>query len=150
MTRTQAEFVEQDPLVKQLTEHHQQQHENLHKYKAGLLEQARRVSSLLLAFDCVVNKMFAVEDVEDEANQLEAVTGDDLETWLLAYNQAGDVVMRSVVDQCREVSLHDLKIKRLREEIKTTCKSLSTAREKALKRYDEMSKEAATANEYAD
>ena len=146
MTRTKTEFVEQDPLVKELSEHHKQQHENITDQQRGLLRDARKVGSLLLALDCVLNKMFSLEEVNDENNKVEAVTGDDLETWWGAYDQASDAVLRAIVDQCRELSLRDIKIKRLRDESRSTCQSLGAAREKARARYDEMKKEAASAS----
>tara|TARA_Y100000289_G_scaffold27614_2_gene27192 strand:+ start:160 stop:612 length:453 start_codon:yes stop_codon:yes gene_type:complete len=145
MTRTQFEFVEQDPLVKELSEHHKQQHENIRDQHRGLVQDARKVGYLLLAFDCVINKMFSLEGVEDPKDKINAVTGDDLETWWGMYDQASDAVLRAIVDQCRDVSLRDIKIKRLRDESQSTCRSLGAAREKARTRYDEMQKEAADA-----
>ena len=145
MTRSKSEFVEQDPLVKELTEHHKQQHQNIRDEHSGLVRDSRKVGHLLLAFDCVINKMFSLEDLEDKNGKIEAVTGDDLECWWGAYDQASDAVLRAIVDQCRDVSLRDVKIKRLRDESKSTCKSLGVAYEKARARYDEMQKEAANA-----
>ena len=78
MTRTKLEFVEQDPLVKELSEHHKQQHENISEVKRGLLQDARKVGFLLLALDCVINKMYSLEGIEDSKDKIEAVTGDDL------------------------------------------------------------------------
>ena len=150
MTRTQFEFVEQDPLVKELSEHHKQQHENIREQHRGLVRDARKVGHLLLAFDCVINKMFSLEGVEDAKGKIEAVTGDDLECWWGAYDQASDAVLRAIVDQCRDVSLRDIKIKRLRDESQSTCRSLGAAREKARARYDEMQKEAASADKSKD
>ena len=150
MTRTKFEFVEQDPLVKELSEHHKQQHENIREQHRGLVRDARKVGHLLLAFDCVINKMFSLEGVQDQSNKVEAVTGDALETWWGAYDQASDAVLRAIVDQCRDVSLRDIKIKRLRDESQSTCKSLGAAREKARARYDEMQKEAASADKSSD
>lgn len=149
MTRTKLEFVEQDPLVKELSEHHKQQHENIRDQHRGLVRDARKVGHLLLAFDCVINKMFSLEGEKDE-KVIEAVTGDDLETWWGMYDQASDAVLRAIVDQCRDVSLRDIKIKRLRDESQSTCKSLGAAREKARARYDEMQKEAASADKSKD
>ena len=149
MTRTKFEFAEQDPLVKELSEHHKQQHENIREQHRGLVRDARKVGHLLLAFDCVINKMFSLECVED-GKVLETVTGDDLETWWGAYDQASDAVLRAIVDQCRDVSLRDIKIKRLRDESQSTCRSLGAAREKARARYDEMQKEAASADKSKD
>ena len=142
MTRTKLEFVEQDPLVKELSEHHKQQHENIRDQRRGLLRDSRKVGHLLLAFDCVINKMFDLEDEKDE-KVLKAVTGDDLECWWALYDQASEAVLRAIVNQCRDVQLRDIKIKRLRDESLSTCKSLGAAREKARARYDEMQKEAA-------
>ena len=150
MTRTKYEFVEQDPLVRELSEHHKQQHENIRDQHRGLVRDARKVGHLLLGFDCVIHKMFSLEDVKDVEGKIEAVTGDDLETWWGAYDQASDAVLRAIVDQCRDVSLRDIKIKRLRDESKATCKSLQAAREKARIRYDEMQKEAASAGKSTD
>ena len=149
MTRTKYEFVEQDPLVKELSEHHKQQAENILDQHRGLVRDARKVGHLLLAFDCVINKMFNLEGVKDE-KVLEAVTGDDIECWWGAYDQASDAVLLAIVDQCRDVSLRDIKIKRLRDESKATCRSLGAAREKARARYDEMQKEAAGADKSSD
>ena len=150
MTRTKLEFVEQDPLVKELSEHHKQQHENIAEVKRGLLQDARKVGHLLLALDCVINKMYSLEGIEDEKEKVETVTGDDLSTWWGMYDQASECVLRAIVDQCRDVSLRDVKIKRLREESKSTCRSLGAAREKARARYDEMQKEAASADKSSD
>ena len=150
MTRTKYEFVEQDPLVKELSEHHKQQHENILEQHRGLVRDARKVGHLLLAFDCVLNKMFSLEGVQDQSNKVEAVTGDDFETWLSMYDQASDAVLSAIVDQCRDVSLRDVKIKRLREESRSTCRSLEAARGKALARYDEMQEEAANADKSSD
>lgn len=149
MTRTKYEFVEQDPLVKELSEHHKQQHQDIQEHQRGLIRDCRKVNHLLLAFDCVINKMFSLEGVKD-VKVLEAVTGDDIECWWGAYDQASDAVIRAVVDQCREVSLHDIKLKRLRDEAKATCEALSNARAKARERYDEMQKEAASADKSKD
>lgn len=150
MTRSKYEFVEQDPLVKELSEHHKQQYENIRDQHRGLVRDARKVGHLLLAFDCVINKMFSLEGVKDDKNRIEAVTGDDLETWWGAYDQASDAVLRAIIDQCRDVSLRDIKIKRLRDESQSTCRSLEAAREKARARYDEMQKEAASADKSSD
>ena len=150
MTRTKLEFVEQDPLVKELSEHHKQQHENISEVKRGLLQDARKVGHLLLALDCVINKMYSLEGIEDEKEKVETVTGDDLGTWWSMYDQASECVLRAIVDQCRDVSLRDVKIKRLREESRSTCRSLGAAREKARARYDEMQKEAASADKSSD
>ena len=144
MTRSKFEFVEQDPLVKELSEHHKQQHQNIQEQQRGLVRATRKVNHLLLAFDCVINKMFTLEGIKDE-KVLEHVTGDDIECWWGAYDQASDAVLRAVVEQCRDVSLHDIKIKRLRDEAKATCESLGNARAKARARYDEMQKEAVDA-----
>ena len=144
MTRTKLEFVEQDPLVKELSEHHKQQHQNIQEQQRGLVRATRKVNHLLLAFDCVINKMFTLEGIKDE-KVLERVTGDDIECWWGAYDQASDAVLRAVVEQCRDVSLHDIKIKRLRDEAKATCESLGNARAKPRARYDEMQKEAVDA-----
>jgi hypothetical protein len=150
MNRTKLEFVEQDPLVKQLSEHQKQQHETIRDHQRSLIRDARKVGHLLLAFDCVVNKMSSLEDVKDEENILESVTGDDSEIWWGIYDAASDAVLRAVVDQCRETSLRDIKIKRLTEDAKSTCKSLQTAVQKARARYDEMQKEAASADKSKD
>ena len=136
MTRSKFEFVEQDPLVKELSEHHKQQHENIRDQHRALVRDARKVGHLLLAFDCVINKMFSLEGVEDSKDKIEAVTGDDLETWWGMYDQASDAVLRAIVDQCRDVSLRDIKIKRLREDSESTCRRIGAAREKARARYD--------------
>ncbi|REJ66094.1 MAG: hypothetical protein DWQ28_08395 [Proteobacteria bacterium] len=149
MTRTKFEFVEQDPLVKELSEHHKQQHRDIQEHQRGLIRDCRKVNHLLLAFDCVINKMFSLEGVKD-VKVLETVTGDDIECWWGAYDQASDAVIRAVVDQCREVSLHDIKLKRLRDEAKATCEALGNARAKARERYDEMQKEAASADKSKD
>ena len=150
MTRTKFEFVEQDPLVRELSKDHKLQHEKIRDQHRGLVRDARKVGHLLLAFDCVVNKMFSLEGIEDEKEKIEAVTGDDLETWWGMYDQASECVLRAIVDQCRDVSLRDVKIKRLREESRSTCRSLGAAREKARARYDEMQKEAASADKSSD
>ena len=149
MTRTKYEFVEQDPLVKELSEHHKQQRRNIEVHQRGLIHDCRKVNHLLLAFDCVINKMFSLEGIKD-VKVLETVTGDDIECWWGAYDQASDAVIRAVVDQCREVSLHDIKLKRLRDESKATCEALGNARAKARERYDEMQKEAASADKSTD
>ena len=150
MTRSKFEFVEQDPLVKELSEHHKQQHQNIQEQQRGLVRATWKVNHLLLAFDCVINKMFSLEGVEDSKENIEAVTGDDLETWWSMYDQASDAVLRAIVDQCRDVSLRDIKIKRLRDESQSTCRSIGAAREKARARYDEMQKEAASADKSSD
>ena len=150
MTRSKFEFVEQDPLVKELSEHHKQQHQNIQEQQRGLVRATRKVNHLLLAFDCVINKMFSLDGIEDSKDKIEAVTGDDLETWWAMYDQASECVLRAIVDQCRDVSLRDVKIKRLREESRSTCRSLGAAREKARARYDEMQKEAASADKSSD
>ena len=149
MTRTKFEFVEQDPLVKELSEHHKQQHRGIQEHQRGLIRDCRKVNHLLLAFDCVINKMFSLEGIKD-VKVLETVTGDGIECWWGAYDQASDAVIRAVVDQCREVSLHDIKLKRLRDEANATCEALGNARAKARERYDEMQKEAASADESKD
>ena len=149
MTRTKFEFAEQDPLVVELSEHHKRQHRDIQEHQRGLIRDCRKVNHLLLAFDCVVNNMFSLEGVKD-VKVLETVTGDDIECWWGAYDQASDAVIRAVVDQCREVSLHDIKLKRLRDEAKATCEALGNARAKARERYDEMQKEAASADKSKD
>ena len=72
MTRSKFEFVEQDPLVKELSEHHKQQHENIRDQHRGLVRDARKVGHLLLAFDCVINKMFSLEGLEDNKDKIGA------------------------------------------------------------------------------
>lgn len=150
MTRTKLEFVEQDPLVRELSEHHKKQHQNIQEHQRGLIRDCRKVNHLLLAFDCVINKMISIEDISDKENKVEAFTGDDIECWWGLYDQASDAVLQAVVEQCREVSLRDIKLKRLRDEAKATCESIGNARAKARARYDEMQKEAAGADKSTD
>jgi len=140
MKFTLEEFSRQDPLVKELSELHAQQHTNLRQLQRELTYECRKVSMLMLAYDVVVKKMFSFEEVEDTENIVEKVTGESLDTWGFNFDMSSDTVLEAAVEKCREVAVCDTKLKRLREQAHQSCRELSAAKEKAKKRFSEMQK----------
>jgi len=140
MKLTLEEFTSQDPLVKELSEHHSEQHTSLRNLQRELAFECRKVSMLVLAYDIVIKQMFSFEEAEDTENIVEKVTGQPLDTWGFNFDMSSDTVLEAAVEKCREVGACDLKLKRLREQAHQTCQSLSAARAKAKKRFLEMQK----------
>ena len=140
MKLTIEEFISQDPLVKELTEHHAEQHANIRQQTAELTRECRKVSMLMLAFDVVLKKLFSLEEVKDAENIVDKVTGESVDSWAFNFDMSSDTVLEAAVEKCREVGVCDTKLNRLREQSAQTCKSLQTAREKARKRFLEMQK----------
>ena len=140
MKLTIEEFISQDPLVKELTEHHAEQHANIRQQTAELTRECRKVSMLMLAFDIVIKKMFSLEEVEDTENFVDKVTGESIDAWAWNFDMSSDTVLEAAVEKCREASVCDTKLNRLREQSAQTCKSITAAREKARKRFLEMQK----------
>jgi len=134
------EFISQDPLVKELTEHHSEQHTILRNQQRELTFECRKVSLLMLAYDIVVKQLFSFEEVEDTEHIVEKVTGEPVDSWGSNFDMSSDTVLEAVVEKCREVGVCDTKLKRLREQAHQTCHSLMSAKAKAKKRFQEMQK----------
>lgn len=136
------EFIEADPHVTEIREHHKEQHQSIHTKHRELRLLAREIPKLFLAYDACVNQMNRIEVADKGSDQiLEELTLDDLEVWANQYNSAAELVFQQIISTCQKVISKNYQLDRAQAEVKDTCKALSDARAKAKERFHEQEKE---------
>ena len=97
--------------------------------------EARKVTSLMAAFDATIDAQFRQEDVTDEHEKLlKEYTNQDSETWFWRHHQAQELIQETIVARCALVVEAQAKYKEL-EGNHQACKVLSDARDKAKEKY---------------
>jgi len=138
--KEQSLFVEAQPAVIAAQKKHRQRWLAISEADRNIIQQARKVTSLLYAFELCIDKMYCDSDKqlsEEEENLLRAYTPGDSERWFFDYNNAQEAVQSAIVDQCRKVGLADFQHRKLKEE-NESCEELSVARSAAQKEYQQL------------
>ncbi len=133
-------FVEAQPAVIAAIKNHRQRWQKIQEADRNVIQQARKVTSLLYAFQLCIEKMYCGDgdDLSDKEEELlKKFTPGDSETWFYYYDTAQETVQSAIVDQCRKVTLADFQYKKLKEE-NETCEELSVARATALEEYKKL------------
>ena len=133
-------FVEAQPAVIAAMKKHRQRFHEIQKADRNVIQQARKVTSLLYAFELCIEKMYCGddEDLSDkEEKLLTKYTTGDSESWFYHFNSAQETIQSAIVDQCRKVGLADFQYKKLKEE-NETCEELSIARASAREEYKKL------------
>jgi len=131
----QNRFVEAQPEVIQALAAHRQRFEDIRQADREVIMEARKVTSLMAAFDATIDQQFKQEDVTDEHEKLlKEYTNQDSETWFWRHHQAQELIQEAIAVQCQKVAHAQADYKML-ETDKTTCRVLSQAREKAKEKY---------------
>ncbi len=133
-------FVEAQPAVIAAQKKHRQRWLAIQQADRNVIQQARKVTSLLYAFELCIEKMYCGVDEdlsEKDEKLLEKYTNGDSESWFYCYNSAQEIVQSAIVDQCRKVTLADFQYKKLKEE-NETCEELSVARAAAQEEYKKL------------
>tara|TARA_R100001463_G_scaffold10098_2_gene29799 strand:+ start:437 stop:910 length:474 start_codon:yes stop_codon:yes gene_type:complete len=133
-------FVEAQPAVIAAIKNHRQRWQKIQEADRNVIQQARKVTSLLYAFQLCIEKMYCGDgdDLSDKEEELlKKFTPGDSETWFYYYDTAQETVQSAIVDQCRKVTLADFQYKKLKEE-NETCEELSVARATAREEYKKL------------
>ena len=138
--KEQNAFVEAQPAVIAAIKNHRQRWQKIQEADRNVIQQARKVTSLLYAFQLCIEKMYCGDgdDLSDKEEELlKKFTPGDSETWFYYYDNAQETVQSAIVDQCRKVGLADFQYKKLKEE-NETCEELSVARAAAREEYKKL------------
>ncbi len=136
-------FVETQPAVVAALKKHQERHTELSIADRNVIQQARKVQCLLLAFESCINKQWNHEDVsESDEKLLEYYTSNNSESWFWTFNTAQELIQESIVRQCAKVCEAEEKHAKLKKDY-SACNELSSARETARKQYKAMQKQEA-------
>lgn len=128
-------FIEAQPEVIKALAAHRQRFEAIREADRNVIMEARKVTSLMAAFDATIDAQFRQEDVTEEHEKLlKEYTNQDSETWFWRHHQAQEMIQESIVAQCVKVITAQGKYKEL-EENHQACKLLAEAREKAKEKY---------------
>jgi hypothetical protein len=131
----QNRFVEAQPEVIKALAAHRQRFEAIREADRNVIMEARKVTSLMAAFDATIDAQFRQEDVTEEHEKLlKEYTNQDSETWFWRHHQAQEMIQESIVAQCVKVITAQGKYKEL-EESHQACKLLADARQKATEKY---------------
>ena len=131
----QNRFVEAQPEVIQALAAHRQRFEAIREADRNVIMEARKVTSLMAAFDATIEAQFRQEDVTDEHEKLlKEYTNQDSETWFWRHHQAQELIQEAIAAQCQKVAHAQADYKML-ETDHTTCRVLSQARDKAKEKY---------------
>lgn len=131
----QNRFVEAQPEVIKALAAHRQRFEAIREADRNVIMEARKVTSLMAAFDATIEAQFRQEDVTDEHEKLlKEYTNQDSETWFWRHHQAQELIQESIVARCALVVEAQAKYKEL-EDNHQACKLLANAREKAKEKY---------------
>ena len=131
----QNRFVEAQPEVVQALAAHRQRFEDIRQADREVIMEARKVTSLMAAFDATIDQQFKQEDVTDEHEKLlKEYTNQDSETWFWRHHQAQEMIQEVIVERCKQVVEAQAKYKALEEDHRA-CKLLAEAREKAKEKY---------------
>ena len=141
--RERHDYIEKQPEVVQALLEHRQRFESIRDADRKVIMEARKVTSLMAAFDATIDQQFKQEDVTDEHEKLlKEYTNQDSETWFWRHHQAQEMIQEVIVERCRLVVEAQARYKNLEEDHRA-CTALQLARDVAGKRYDELQKQAA-------
>ncbi len=136
------DYIEKQPEVIQALLAHRQRFESIREADRQVIMEARKVTSLMAAFDATIDQQFKQEDVTDEHEKLlKEYTNQDSETWFWRHHQAQEMIQEVIVDRCSLVVEAQARYKRLEEDHRA-CTALQLARDVAGKRYDEQKAQA--------
>ena len=131
----QNRFIEEQPEVIQALQTHRKHFDDVRKADRKVIMEARKVTSLMAAFDATIEAQFRQEDVTEEHEKLlKEYTNQDSETWFWRHHQAQEMIQEAIAAQCQKVAHAQADYKML-ETDNTTCKVLSQARDKAKEKY---------------
>jgi hypothetical protein len=131
----QNRFVEAQPEVIEALAAHRQRFEAIREADRKVIMEARKVTSLMAAFDATIDAQFRQEDVTEEHEKLlKEYTNQDSETWFWRHHQAQEMIQETIVARCALVVEAQAKYKEL-EDNHQACKLLANAREKAKEKY---------------
>ena len=131
----QQTFIEQDPAVIQALQMHRKHWDDVREADRKVIMEARKVTSLMAAFDATIDQQFKQEDVSDEhEKRLKEYTNQDSETWFWRHHQAQEMIQEVIVERCKLVVEAQAKYKALEEDHRA-CKLLAEARDKAKEKY---------------
>ncbi len=131
----QNRFVETQPEVVEALAAHRKRFESIRETDRKVIMEARKVVSLMAAFDATIDAQFRQEDVTEEHEKLlKEYTNQDSETWFWRHHQAQEMIQESIVARCAQVVEAQAKYKEL-EENHQACELLRQAREKAKEKY---------------
>ena len=131
----QNRFVEAQPEVIKALAAHRQRFESIREADRNVIMEARKVTSLMAAFDATIDAQFRQEDVTDEHEKLlKEYTNQDSETWFWRHHQAQELIQETIVARCALVVEAQAKYKEL-EENHQACKLLADARAIAREKY---------------
>ena len=131
----QNRFIEEQPEVIQALQTHRKHFDDVRKADRKVIMEARKVTSLMAAFDATIEAQFRQEDVTEEHEKLlKEYTNQDSETWFWRHHQAQEMIQEAIAEQCQKVAHAQADYKML-ETDNTTCKVLSQARDKAKEKY---------------
>ena len=95
----QNRFVEAQPEVIQALAAHRQRFEDIRQADREVIMEARKVTSLMAAFDATIDQQFKQEDVTDEHEKLlKEYTNQDSETWFWRHHQAQEMIQEVIVE----------------------------------------------------
>lgn len=141
--RERHDYIEKQPEVIQALLAHRKRFESIREADRNVIMEARKVTSLMAAFDATIDQQFKQEDVTDEHEKLlKEYTNQDSETWFWRHHQAQEMIQEVIVERCRLVVEAQARYKNLEEDHRA-CTALQLARDVAGKRYDELQKQAA-------
>ena len=131
----QNRFIEEQPEVIQALQTHRKHFDDVRKADRKVIMEARKVTSLMAAFDATIEAQFRQEDVTEEHEKLlKEYTNQDSETWFWRHHQAQEMIQEVIVERCKQVVEAQAKYKALEEDHRA-CKLLAEARDKAKEKY---------------
>lgn len=131
----QNRFIETQPEVIQALVAHRKRFEDIRQADRNVIMEARKVTSLMAAFDATIDAQFRQEDVTEEHDKLlKEYTNQDSETWFWRHHQAQEMIQEAIVERCKQVVEAQAKYKALEEDHRA-CKLLAEAREQAKEKY---------------
>lgn len=131
----QNRFVEAQPEVIKALTAHRQRFEAIREADRNVIKEARKVTSLMAAFDATIDAQFRQEDVTEEHEKLlKEYTNQDSETWFWRHHQAQEMIQEAIASRCALVVEAQAKYKEL-EENHQACKLLADARAIAREKY---------------
>ena len=136
------DYIEKQPEVLQALLAHRKRFESIREADRNVIMEARKVTSLMSAFDATIDAQFRQEDVTDEHEKLlKEYTNQDSETWFWRHHQAQELIQEAIVARCELVVEAQTKFRNLEQDHKA-CAELQMARDVAGKRYDEQKAQA--------
>ena len=136
------DYIEAQPEVIEAFLAHRKRFESVREADRQVIMEARKVTSLMAAYDATIDQQFKQEDVTDEHEKLlKEYTNQDSETWFWRHHQAQEMIQEVIVERCSLVVEAQARYKRLEEDHRA-CHSFQLARDVAGKRYDEQKAQA--------